>query len=75
MSTSVENREYRLCRRTHTRAWRLFRAALSGGGAIGAEKFAAGGRLGAGISVILQSILISCASFAWNFLYRDPNGF
>jgi hypothetical protein len=26
-----------------------------------------------GISTIVQSVLISGASFAWNFLYQDPN--
>jgi hypothetical protein len=28
-----------------------------------------------GIAVILQAIVISCASFAWSFLYRDPNSY
>jgi hypothetical protein len=26
-----------------------------------------------GISAIIQSVLITSASFAWNFLYQDPN--
>jgi hypothetical protein len=28
-----------------------------------------------GVSVIVQSILIAGSSFAWNFLYQDPEGF
>ena len=28
-----------------------------------------------GVSTIVQSILISLVSFAWAFLYKDPNGF
>ena len=28
-----------------------------------------------GISTIVQSIVISLVSFAWSFLYKDPNGF
>jgi NO-binding membrane sensor protein with MHYT domain len=28
-----------------------------------------------GISVIVQAVLIAGSSFAWNFLYQDPNGF
>ncbi|KAH0790230.1 membrane protein [Histomonas meleagridis] len=28
-----------------------------------------------GVSMIIQSIVISLVSFAWNFFYKDPNGF
>ena len=28
-----------------------------------------------GISTIIQSVVITLVSFAWNFLYKDPNGF